>query len=294
MKRKSLILLAIIMVLSIAFPIFSAFADVIYDPINTFLERNKGKCVGMRRNFYCNGEDGFVSIRSEPGSDREVAIFDNGEILHIFYTYNHNGDIWGVTEFRSSATQEWVSGWAPMDQFLLVYDGISFEADFGHEFYQYTGDYELLFEVDQIVVWIWPGSGEIAFVNENRDSDLERNWLIAAYAYKDNEGREWGLIPYYYAARDYWVCLSDPSNRDIPAFNAAPEPEFKRPGVSNLDVIPNPRPSQTPGVDANLYPDTEEPTGGLPLPALIIILVAAVAAITAVLISVLWKSKKPK
>src|SRR5215469_2087459 len=48
--------------------------------------------------------------------------------------------------------------------------------------------------------------------------------------YKDSEGREWGKVGYYadVGGGSYvsgWVCLGDPGNSDIPAFNPAPKPK---------------------------------------------------------------------
>ena len=64
-----------------------------------------------------------------------------------------------------------------------------------------------------------------------------------------------------------WMCLSDPSNSEIPAFLAVPEPTPWQPGEEH-SALP----------------------GTLPLPVLIIIPVVVLAAITLVLIRVLNRS----
>ena len=101
-----------------------------------------------------------------------------------------------------------------------------------------------------------------------------------------------GLIPYFYASRDLWVCLSDPSNQDIPAFNSAPEPVLwpaadpngNQIAVSTTDPALSPSPT-----DPLTLPDTGKPW--LSTPLLIIILVVVLVVATVVLIQIFWKKK---
>ena len=277
MKKKVLPVLLLSLVLSIIFPIMRVNADVIWEPNDDFYKRNSTRCEYLSRMFYANGDDGYITFRTEPGEGKEVERRKNGETFLIQFTYDHNGESWGVAEFDKGGTSENVSGWAPMDQLLVVYDKISFREEYGDEFYQYTGSYDLLFEVEELVFWTWPGSGEIIMSHTARNEEPESNWLIAADAYRDSEGREWGLIPYFYASRHMWVCLDDPGNRDIPAFHAAPEPSLKPPD----DILQD---------DNNT--SAEQPAQGGPSPlVLTIILTAGVVAAAITLILVLYRRK---
>ena len=219
MKRKWVCILILVVLLQMMVPALNAQADVIFQPDDGFLERNMDKVVYLGRSFYANGEAGFVTLKREPGSARELSGLRNGEIIHVLYTYDHNGEPWGIG---------YSPGWVQMDQLLLVYDQASFQADHARELHSFSGSIETLLDVERIVFWTWPGSGVVAFEHSPYpdNSEIESNWLDASTAYMDNEGREWILIPYFYASISTWVCYSDPSNRDIPAFNTAPDPEL--------------------------------------------------------------------
>ena len=269
MIKRFLSCFLLVISILLLFPLI-AYADMVWTPPDDFYNANSSRCQSLNRNFYINSEMGYLHIKKEPGSETEVGVALNGNIFNVSFTYNPRGEKWGVIMFTSANGQQ-VTGWVPMDQLVLVYDKYSFMEDHSSEFYGYSGDYEALFEVDELVFWSWPGSGIITSVHSTQDNDLERDWLFASKAYKDSEGCEWGLIPYFYASRDLWICLSDPSNRDIPAFNPAPVPAL------------------WPSVDPATIPDTNKPWLSALLPIIILVVVLAIA--TAVLIRVFLKKK---
>jgi len=266
--KKWLVSILVLSALLLAVCPVAALADLIYTPPDDFLDMHFSECVHLDRDFYVNGKDGFVSVKSAPGSNNEVGTLVNGEVFNVSYTYNQDGAQWGViTRFEKAGQyDELRTGWVPMDMLLLVYDYISFDEDNKGKFYQYSGDCESLLVLgNDIVFWSWPGSGEIVMTQSVRNLDLERNWLVAERAYRDSAGREWGFIPYYYAFRNTWVCLDAPTDRDIPAFNPQPQPKLWNPGESQ--------------VSRNWL-------------VIVIISVAAVVLVAAVLICVFWKPKK--
>jgi hypothetical protein len=91
----------------------------------------------------------------------------------------------------------------------------------------------------------------------------------ASTYYTDPQGRVWGFIGYLYGHRNIWVCLSDPLNSDIPAFNPAPPPTPWEPTLEHVDI--------------------GEPVSGTVV--IIAVLVVLVTGGTAVLIKVLWRGK---
>ena len=256
------------------FPL-TARADILIEPNNDFYSRNSGKCVYLGRNFYANGKDGYISLKNEPGSKKEAGTIENGNIVNIMFTYA-NDKMWGVTEIYSDFMPNigWgANGWVLMDDLLLVYDYISFKEDYGHEFYPYEGGYGALYDAPAIALWSWPGSG---VSTEKIDAVLrgavsEFHWPAAAYAYKDGEGREWCFFNYLYARRNFWVCVSDPGNEDIEAFNPPPKPELWEA-----------KPGHTAGETRSDTP---------PMPVLAVILVAGVIAVTAVLIRIIYRKR---
>lgn len=268
MKKRSAVILLTGIIIALMCPAIFVSADVLWEPNDSFYERNREKCTYLARSFYANGVGGFISLKTEPGANREVAKYENGTVLHIQFTYDHNGDTWGIG---------YDPGWVRMDQLLLKYDSISFDEEHGHEFYAFTSSIDPLFEHETLIFWTWPGSGEIAMAHEPLSSnrELESNWLTPPHVYRDSEDREWGYVPYFYARRSTWVCISDSSNNEIPAFNAAPEPEFRPPGGAG---------SSPDDLDGSS-------TGWLSTPLLIVILVIVVAVASAVLIRTFWKKK---
>lgn len=285
MKKRILTLL--LSTIMLAFPIVNASADVIVEPEDDFYSRHRNQCEYLSRRFYANGDDGYVSMLSEPGSRKEISVVKNGETLVIQYTYDYHGERWGVG---------YSSGWAPMRDFILVYDSISFYEDHKDEFTDNKFDLNVLLDAELVVFWTWPGSGEINmdYKPSASNRDLESIWLDAEYCYKDDEGRVWGYIPYFYAVRSQWVCLSDPSDKNIPAFNEASAPSLKQPANSRLEPDSIPGPTYYPEGSFTGPPDAPDPpSNGPSLPVLILILVGVLVIVSAVLIAIFWKRKKP-
>ncbi|MCL1794135.1 MAG: hypothetical protein FWG34_09715 [Oscillospiraceae bacterium] len=230
--------------------IFAAKADIIIEPRDGFYSRNRQDCGTVSLNYAANGENGFVSAKKEPGSDTETAKIENGETLHICAVYSHQGKNWGLYEFREP--YGWESGWVPMDQLSLIYDNFAFTEEHKGEFYEYADIYQKLKNSEKIVLWTYPGSGEIVKIV---DVELSEDQLFKYYtAYKDAEGREWTFMKYFPGEYEYgtWICISDPENDNIAV----------------------------------------KASNGLSLPWLVIILVAALLFGTAVLIRLLWKPNK--
>ena len=273
MIKRCFAALLLAMLFTFILPLYTN-ADLIVEPRNDFLEQQIGpsdnEIVFLPRAFYANGRNGFVSVMIEPDSRREIASVENGKVSQIYYTYNHNGRIWGVydVEVPGKPYHEWLRGWVLMDDLLAVYDSISFEEEYWDELYTYTGSIDTLFEAQEVVFWEWPGSGIVTKVwGESILTNPEVVFWARMHeypAYLDADGREWIAFP-----SKQWICLSDPSNRDIPVSNPAPEPVLRQPGDGHSGL-----------------------PGGLTLPVLIIILVAALAIVTAVLIRIFWKKNK--
>jgi len=296
MKKRGLtiILAFAALLLSLTLPFLYARADVVWEPEDDFYNKHSNDCTYLSRSFYTNGDDGFLSVKREPGVKREVAEFENGEIIGVAYTYDYNGKVWGLTEFRDPKTLNWKTGWVPMDQLLAVYDYISFSEDHSDEFFTFDNS-DNVPEAGDIVFWKWPGSGEVYTVFEEawQDSESYEYTLGGVFrAYKDSEDRVWGFIGYSYGARDVWVCLSDPSNREIPAFNPAPEPVLKKAGDRSSDNSNNRDQDET-DIDVGQTGNTASSLIIISKNLMLIsILVSAAALVTVVLILLLRKRKK--
>ena len=265
---KKAVIAALLMLSPLFFLSSAVLADVILEPPDSFYNKHRDECTYLNRRYYANGKKGYISLKSEPGSDREVAVYANGAIINISFTYGKGANEWGVIIFDTEDKQydQWGTGWVPMSELAIVYDTTAFEEDHKAQIYDAALNADSLFLKDEIIFWTWPGSGEIAMKHsvpaETEQRDLELGWLSATRAYKDGEGREWGYISYFYSARGTWVCFGDSANSEIPAFNAAPDPH----------LLPAADPGALPKVN-----------NGLPIQA-IVLLVGATIAGTAVLI----------
>ncbi|MDR1693056.1 MAG: hypothetical protein LBR72_06820, partial [Oscillospiraceae bacterium] len=195
MKKTVLILLVLL-----ALPL-PAHADVIVEPENAFYQRHRGEMEYEQRGYYVNGEDGWLPVVEEPGSDKVLWTVQNGEVLRIMFLYADSWDFWGVAERRTN--DRWESGWVPMDRMVLKYDAQSFEED--HSFTSFNGTFERVSEAQTVTLWTYPGSGEVA---AEWDTESVMGWLgnmtENIQAYDDPDGREWVYIPYLGGIRNVW------------------------------------------------------------------------------------------
>jgi len=229
-----------------------------------FYKQHQNRIVYLGRSFSANGEDGSVLVKREPGSRNNIATLQNGTVAYMQYSCLYDGDFWGFTlEY---------SGWVKLSEMLVLYDYVAFEEEYFDDLYIYSGDYAVINETRSALAWPWPGASAPLWTIEDLNTDNFR----VAYAYTDNDGRVWGFVTYLYGSRNVWFCLSDPLNRDIPAFNPAPAPSIWE--------------SETAHVDIRQY--INEQKSETSILVVIIALVVALVGGTAILIRVVWKPNK--
>jgi hypothetical protein len=88
-----------------------AYADVIIEPDNRFFNRHRNQIVYLGRSFSANGTDGYASVVRAPGSGREIAKLQNGDVVYLQFSCLYNGNHWGFT-FQ-------FSGWIKIDDLLV-------------------------------------------------------------------------------------------------------------------------------------------------------------------------------
>jgi len=263
--KKAIVFLIVCLLLV---PYLAAAADIIWLPENDFFSKHSGDCVFLGRSFIANGAGGSVPVMDAPGSGKKIHTVKNGEYVYIEYSCRYDDELWGLVPTDQYTDSGYKCGWAKMDQFLVVYDYVSFHEEHLLEFHEPTGNYDALRTAGGAVIWPWPGAGKYLWTTT--DLDVENFYVI--HAYTDPEGREWGFVNYLYGQDNVWICLSDPLNTDIPAFNPATDPtkwesETEHKNIGKTDN------------NATWW---------------IIALVAAVVIAAAVLIGVLWKPGKKK
>jgi len=221
----------LIVILLMLAPQAAVYADAAAIPDGSFNSRYYQHFISSSQHFIVNGADGFTSIKKEPGSSKSLMTIENGTIIFIERTCLYSGEYWGFTNIVEQNRIR-AFGWVKMGSLLVIPDHSAFKAKYSGEFYNCFGTFSAAEGVDTMIVWPWPGSG-IAL----QTVDISVNRPMLSYAYMDEEGREWGLIRNFnYITIDTWVCISDPMNPDIPAFNPDPAPKAWEPDTLHVDV----------------------------------------------------------
>jgi len=238
------------------------YGDVIWEPQDRFYEKERENCKYVNRTYFANGEKGYVTVYKNPESKYVVTDIENGEDIHIRFTYkDKSGREWGMAEFNGKGYK---TGWMLMDELMVRYDHLSFYEDHAKDFTDYDGSFYPDEYEDKIVVWKYPGS-DVIISHINQD-DLKEYPPDFSYMYIDNEGKKWAYFGYYMGRRDGWVCLTDPVNESLPAIK-----------IEYEGLIPASKPDRTPA----------QRNGS----GLFIGLVAGLVIVTAILIKVFYGNK---
>lgn len=217
-----------------------ALADVIYQHDDDFYNSNASDCEYLNRDYYANGESGYMELFTEPDGS-SLGFADNGGIFHVQFTYKSGDVTWGVVEYSESDSKlipkgegDYKTAWIKLSDAVLKYDYISFDKDHNAEYTTYDGDYSELSGKTDVIIWTFPDSGE----NLGKFDAIDENLAISS-VYTDSNGQKWGFVSYYYAMKNFWICLSDPANMDIAATGVetpalySPEPGSEPQSSSN-------------------------------------------------------------
>jgi len=181
-----------------------------------------------REQFYVNAPDGYTYLCEEPGSGIISRTLLNGTEVSISKIYKYNGKYWGCMHVQTHGFYE--PGWIKMEHLYIVYTGWDFYNENADKIIETSIGSDIIINTSSPVVWEWPGSDKPKTIV---DFAGRKNGAMISYVYIDDFGRTWvyGHIMYeddrYVRPLFYftgWICLDDPENADIPAFNPAPEP----------------------------------------------------------------------
>ena len=249
MKRAFSVLLALCLCFLLA---MSAFADVIYEPEDSFYEKHREECYYENRVYIAAGENGYAAVKKDPTSKKTETELPNGTEVYISYVWDQDGG-WGLKDSH---------GWISMSELTVKYDSISFEQEYGSEFI-YLEEWEFidLTGRDYLNLWRYPGDaepfatlgwqGEGAWFSEPPE-DLSFNTI-----YEDPEGRRWGYVNYFYGLKDFWVCLTDPDDASIGGGGPAQKPVEAAPTEA---PAPSEAPAPTEAPTPTGAPASPEPT----------------------------------
>ena len=246
-----------------------AFADVIWEPNDDFYKAHFDDCIYVNRQYYSNGETGYMELFTAPGGT-SLGFADNGELFNVQFSYKLGDELWGVVGYSKDGDKlvpvgdgDVKCGWFRLTDAELKYDYQSFDEAHSSEYKSYSGDYSELKDVQNIVEWSFPNSGESAGTLDK----VDENFAVKS-EYTDIDGVKWGFVNYYYGMKNFWVCLSKPAEASIAAKDV-PVPEFH-----------------------TASPDAKPSSSGSDMTTVIIICVAAAILCTAVLFASLNRKKR--
>lgn len=198
----------------------AARADVIWEPDNDFYWKNQEQCQYLGRQ-YLPAVAGGLYLWDEPEGREGNCHLEEDQAVTVYFLYELNGRQWGLVEPDNAH-----NGWVPMDWMRLKYDSQAFREEHAGQISDQSRTLYLEDLDGALLFWTYPGSGEIVYALSTQEMDGEE--LEVSGIYTDGDGREWGNCAYYYGIRDVWICLSDPSQEDLPV-TPTPEPDLLQP-----------------------------------------------------------------
>lgn len=187
-------------------------ADVLWEPDNNFYVKHYDQCEYIGRQYYANGDEGFITLWDAPEGTRVVHQFQNGFTLWVYYQYED----WACAVVWGDEGE--ISGWAPMENFVLKYDYLSFAEEYADEIHPYDGQFEgYAGAAAEIVFYEYPGAPapkDVWEAAEILDQLTGTGYIDSTFT--DEDGRTWGYVAYLFGTRNLWFCLDEPDGRDFP------------------------------------------------------------------------------
>lgn len=216
MKRLFALSLALLTLLALTAP---AYADIMWEPDNSFYQKHQDECAYINRSFYANGPDGFVTLWDAPGGSIIQGQYRNGVILRVYHQYQD----WGcITVFGDEGQ---VNGWVPMSELELVYDYLCFEEEYAEKITPYNGEFaDYAGDAEEVNFYEYPGAEEVHqswktdggwHVLDNLTGTADSPSYISGI-FVDEDGRTWGYVNYMYGHLNSWFCLDEPDGRNFP------------------------------------------------------------------------------
>lgn len=200
------LMLAALVLTALALP---AFADVIIEPRSSFYDKHSADCRHTELRKY-TPKDGSVEIFEEP--EGKVKYTLDSKLFGSQWQYTDGkGNVWGYIEDYSENKND---GWFKLADVDRVYDHIDFAEEHGKEFYEDPSEYDLT----NAALYEYP-NGYIK--DKDWGSYYTQNFEEGSVPYtscwKDENGRAWGAVGYYFGHWDGWICLDEPTNTSLAA-----------------------------------------------------------------------------
>ena len=204
-------------------------ADLIFEPQDSFYEKHADSCKYVNRTYIVNGFNGETIVYESPESAKKVITVKNREKYYISFVYTDKKNVeWGFLEDGQEN-----SGWVPMDYMYPVYNSQSFYEEYRDKITSDDGVIPNVTKGDVIYGWEYPGA------ERKFKLKVEEDTFDYSSMFTDEEGHQWGNVGYYRGDRDFWVCIDEPQNPDLPVReinNNMTEPPEKINGVPGTSV----------------------------------------------------------
>lgn len=209
MKRRWTMLLIAAMLAALTAP---AYADVLWEPDNSFHRNHRDECEVHDRRYLVNSPEGFVTVWDSPNGSLVQGQFENGTKLNVYYLYEN----WGIITWYGEDYN--VEGWVDMDEMTLLYDHTAFAEEYADQIRPYSGEFADYDGDDKIFnFYEYPGAPEIShWLKATTKMVPELTGIyddgesVIQSVFVDENGLTWGYLGYYYGRLNAWFCLDDP------------------------------------------------------------------------------------
>lgn len=209
MKRLWTMLLIIAMLAALTAPVY---ADVLWEPDNSFYEKHHEDCEYLGRRHMVNSPEGYITVWDAPDGSMVKGQFENGAKLWVYWLYEN----WGVIGHRDG--EERIEGWVDMDEMTLLYDHTAFAEDYADRIKPYNGEFADYKGTDKVFnFYEYPGAPEIShWLKATTKMVPELTGIyddgesVIQSVFVDENGLTWGYLGYYYGRLNAWFCLDDP------------------------------------------------------------------------------------
>lgn len=196
----------------------TVFADMLVEPNDIFWWTHRDDCENRYRTYIVNSPDGYAALWESPVSSKQTEILPNGTELNGSWRYtDEKGETWFTVESGETNVRHRIilRGWCRESDCLVTPDSVSFEEAHSVEFEGWDRSYDhILDEAEKIVVWKYPGSGEVtgelgpAFDPKRLPEMVETCW-------RDPQGRMWAYVERIVGRQDIWICLDALGSTDL-------------------------------------------------------------------------------
>jgi len=219
MKKIITVLLALALCLGMGTAVF---ADVAYEPDDSFYRKHWDECDYESRTYITNGAEGYAIVYSSPTGDAQDVI-PNGKSFYVSWTWKGE---WGCIEYDPETLASdygGTSGWVRMTDVTPEYDSECFRRDHAEDISEES--LTLMIKAgEEYFGYKYPGSGLVTATLGDFSGDAYTTVYIDG-VYTDADGGRWGYVGYFFGMRNFWI------NLDTPNIQLGPGREYTEPEI---------------------------------------------------------------